>query len=645
MSIVKMDKISIIGHLSEKEHIVKLLMDKGVVQIEDASFLKEEFGDVLFNDGEEISVQELDRKIDYLDQAIKCIKDNVKEKAPLFSPKRLYVSPEEKEAEIYETAEKINDKNKEIMSLSAEANSLRNLIIQLNPWVKFDNPLNKMETKVTKIILGTIPAKFNFSEIKKQLSAENINALVEQIDKDKQLTYIFAVISKDNMEEALEFLKGYSFVRITLEENENTPKECIDIYSRKIEDIEKEKERLLSEIVSMKDSREDLENLCDSFMMERDRKKVVENFMKTSSVFCATGWLPAGISESIKNEFMEKFECLIETEAPSEDDDCPTLLNNNRFVEPFETVTNMYSPPNKKEVDHSWILAIFFTLFYGMMMGDVGYGIILTLLCGVAVKMSKFKRKEGNLYKLMFFCGISTIIFGFLFGGLFGMKLPVLQVLDPLDEIMRFMGISLTLGIVHLFIALAIKGYDLLKKKDIIGFIGDILGWYVFIFGTVVLITTYILKVKSGFWSAELWSDKALIIFVVGAIMIVATNGRAEKNVFMKIFGGIKALYGITGYFGDVLSYSRIMALCLSSGIVAQVMNQLAGMVWHGPLIVLGIVIILFGHALNLFIGALGAYVHTCRLHYVEFFGKFYEGGGRLFKPFKRNTKYTDADL
>jgi V/A-type H+-transporting ATPase subunit I len=195
--------------------------------------------------------------------------------------------------------------------------------------------------------------------------------------------------------------------------------------------------------------------------------------------------------------------------------------------------------------------------------------------------MSKFKRKEGNLFKLMLYCGISTMIFGILFGGFFG-DLTLLKrfaILDPINETMRFMGISLTLGIVHVYIALVIQGYKDLKNKDVLGFIGDTIAWIVFIWGVVVLITTKILHIQNGFWAESFWGQQmgrftlAIWILIIGAILVVATNGREKKNPFMKFFGGISALYGITGYFGDVLSYSRIMALCLSSGIVAVVMN------------------------------------------------------------------------
>ncbi|MBQ2680044.1 MAG: V-type ATP synthase subunit I [Firmicutes bacterium] len=653
MSMVKMDKISILGHLSEKDNIVRALMDKGVVQIEDASFMKEELGEAVENDVADSVVPELDRKIDFLDQAIKTLKNNSGEKAPMFAPKRRYESPRGRKLEIYNIAEQINNKSKEIASLSSEANAVKNTIEQLKPWEKFDSPLNKMETKGTKVMLGTFPLKQNFSEIKKQLEAEDINALIEEVDKDKQFTYAFLVAEKDDVEKAFDFLKGHSFTRISLEESDKTPKDCIEDCNQRIENIEEEKKKILDEIVSFKDRREDMENLVDSFMMERDRRKISENFLKTKSVFYLTGWTPAAGAEALKEEFTDKYQCFVEVEEPGADEEHPVLMQNNKFVEPYEMITNMYSPPSIKDPDFNWIMAIFFTLFYGMMMGDFGYGIIITVGCAAAIITSKFKRKEGNLFKLMLYCGISTMIFGILFGGFFG-DLTLLKrfaVLDPINETMRFMGISLTLGIVHVYIALVIQGYKDLKNKDVLGFIGDTIAWIVFIWGVVVLITTKILHIQNGFWAESFWGQQmgrftlAIWILIIGAILVVATNGREKKNPFMKFFGGISALYGITGYFGDVLSYSRIMALCLSSGIVAVVMNQLARMVWHGPLIILGIVIILFGHALNLFIGALGAYVHTCRLHYVEFFGKFYEGGGRLFTPFKRNTKYTDAEL
>ena len=232
-------------------------------------------------------------------------------------------------------------------------------------------------------------------------------------------------------------------------------------------------------------------------------------------------------------------------------------------------------------------------------------------------------------------CGISTAIWGFVFGSVFGSSLPGIPVIiNPLKDVMVLMAMSLVFGIIHIYIGLGIKGYTLLRDGDVIGFISDIILWYIFITGVCLLI----IPVVAG--DIGIFSVIGKYLAIIGMVGIILTNGRAYKGIFMKLFKGTSALYGITGYFGDILSYTRLMALCLSSGVIGQVINLLGAMAGPVGMIIIGLI----GHSINLFIGALGAYVHTSRLQFVEFFGKFYEGGGEAFTPFKFRTKYTSIN-
>ena len=356
-----------------------------------------------------------------------------------------------------------------------------------------------------------------------------------------------------------------------------------------------------------------------------------------------------------------KYDCTVDIEELKEDEEAPVILKNNPFSSSMEGVVESYGLPTKGEIDPTTIMSFFYVFFFGMMLSDAAYGLIVAVVCGILVhkypRMSVGMRKS---LKLFFYCGISTVVWGVLFGGYFGnivdivsekffgtkMVVPALWFV-PLDEPMKLLLFSLLFGVIHLFTGLAIKGYICIRDGKILDFFCDVVLWFMLLIGLILMLLPSSLFASIAQMTIvfpEALNTLAKVLAAAGAIGIVLMSGRSNKNPALRIALGAYDLYNITGWLSDVLSYSRLLALGLATGVIASVINQMGSMLPNNVIgVVFFILIFLVGHAMNLAINLLGAYVHTNRLQFVEFFGKFYEGGGRPFNPFKENTKYADV--
>lgn len=634
MAIVKMSKLSIIGLEADKRQILNLIMNRGFVQIDDSSFLTgdEEVGTMLEKDGLEREVIEIEQKLSIINQSLDSIKNYVKIKKSMFAPKDEYEFFSVPQADdTFETAVKINVLYKDLESVKNKENMLCLNKEIFSPWMSLDIPAEKMETKCSKTILGTFAVSANMDQVRQRLDEEAAESILGIVSSDKQLIYTYVIAHQDTYEASLVVLKEFGFVPLTLPESVGTPQQAVTAIDKQLDSLEKEKEKLGVAIQDYADKIPSLENLYDYYSIKRDERKTYEKLVKTKSTFLLNGWMPTQKVDELVNEITTNYICHIETEKGNEDEGYPILLKNSSLITPFESITNMYSCPSTKDIDPNIIMAFFYVLFFGMMLSDAGYGIVISIACLFIIKKGKMRKGEGNLFKLLGICGISTTAWGLIFGGIFGDLIPIRPLISPLDDVMVLMGMSLLFGILHIYVGLGIKAYNLIRKGEVLDAIFDVVLWYLFITGVCLLI----IPVVAGPIGKIAIVGKYLAL--IGAAGLVLTQGRSQKSIFMKGFKGVSSLYGITGYFADILSYTRLMALCLSTGVIGQVVNLLGDIAGPIPAIIIGIV----GHTANLLINALGAYVHTSRLQYVEFFGKFYEGGGIPFSPFKYKTKYT----
>ena len=403
-----------------------------------------------------------------------------------------------------------------------------------------------------------------------------------------------------------------------------------------------------------------LEFLEDYFVMKAERYAAFDDISASNNTFVMTGYIAAEDALKLKKYLEDTYDAEVELE-DSDTDDTPVKLRNNKFAEPTEGVLASYSYPDRHEADPTSVMAIFYYIFFGMMFSDAGYGLVMAIAC--AIVLGKFKHMETGLrrsVKMFFWCGISTTFWGLLFGSFFGDAVTVISNtffhtppppipglvepiwFNPVTNPMQMLMFSFLLGIIHLFAGLAIMAYNDIKHKQYLAVLYDVISWYLLVGGAILaLLSMEMMGNIAGFILPPVFATIGGIMAAVGAVIILFFSGRESKNPVKRFLKGIYGLYGATGYLSDILSYSRLLALGLATGVIAQVFNQIGSMIGSGVIgAIIFTLIFVIGHGLNIGINALGAYVHTNRLQFVEFFGKFYQGGGREFKPFKINTKH-----
>ena len=624
MSIIKMNKISIMGKKGTEEDILNKLIKKGFVQISDISYLVDE--DDYKNVFNRVETKSLTNMKLQVENAINTINKTHGVKKPFFYSKPDFIELSEKEAkDLYLKAEELNNIQQEIIDLNSKRDDLLRKKEYLSPWINLEIAGRDIEAlKSIKAIFGKIPVRYKIQDLQTCLDEEKDTYSINIVSQDKSSSYVSIVTYADKEEKLRNNLKKYEFIEETPLDTDKNVRLAIKDIDTNINNIE-EQITSLTEKIDLNDLSK-LENLYDYFVNKDEIKNSQKRLIETKNIFYLEGWLPEGKKIEASNQYIIKY-----TE-PSEDEDYPVYTENNKLVSPFESITNMYSVPNCREIDPNPIMSICFIIFFGMMLSDLGYGLILALATGFIIKKKHYKKGEGNIIKLLCPCGISAMIWGVVFGGCFGDLIKIKPIINPLTDVMQLIGLAWLMGIIQIYIGMFMNALELIKKKQIFSAIIDTVFWYLTLTGVLLLIAPIIVG-DLGFWSVV-----GKYLAIIGAVGLILTQGRSKKGIIGKLIGGVGSLYNITGYFGDILSYSRLMALCLSTGVIAQVGNLLAKMT--NP--VLGFLIILLVHTINIANSALGAYVHTSRLQYIEFFGKFYEGGGTAFQPLKMKNKYTN---
>lgn len=636
MAIVKMKKATMIALQSEKDIIIKNLQKFGNLQIVN---LEEQIAEQDFNelqpDNDNEAVSKLEAKLSQVKFSLDFLNKYNKAKKPMFAPKvqvsesqRIeYLNNEKKLNEIYENCRGIDSKFTEMKSAETKLN---NTISQLTPWASLSMNLEDVDsTRNTTIIIGYMPTKY-INEFNEAIQKDNLEAYNEIVSEDKENTYMMVIYHHIREEEVLQLLKQSGWTKVSFSEYRGTAKENIDRLTAEIKELENKKAELSKQAESMISEIGFLEILFDLLTIEKDKHSVVRDLGKTEKTFMLKGWIPEKYSDSmirILDGITDKYT--LEFEDPSDEDDIPVLLDNPAVVQPLEMITEQYSLPNPRSIDPNGIMTPFFVIFFGMMITDAAYGIIMALATAFILKKYKPGGGMKKMMGLMFLGGISAFIWGGIFGGWFGDLIKLRPWwFNPLEEPLKMLIFCLVLGIIQLYTGFILEAYKSIKAGRFMDAFYDQVLWLMFLTGLMFLVLPPLATI--GKYMA-----------IIGAVGTVVFSARSEKNIVKRLMSGVLSLYNVTGFLGDVLSYSRLFALGLATGVIAQVFNAMGAMM-GGSLIgkLLMVVFLIIGHTFNLALAVLGAYVHSSRLQYVEFFGKFFEGEGKPFEPLRIKTRY-----
>lgn len=543
-----------------------------------------------------------------------------------------------------------------IIELSREVDELRSnvsennrLIEYYSPWSSLDIPMASKRTLSSSIFIGSFSGNFSALDIIRMISAQDAELdepAVEIISRDKLLTCAVVMTHKENADRMKAVLDTIGFNSPEKLAASTPAKEIEKLRSESVllEEKVEEKIKLIKEYVSRYD---DIRFFYDYSVSQTEKYAAFESSAQTDKTFVVRGYIPESSFDEMKFDIESKFICQIEAGVPDYDNtDVPVLISNGAFGGGVESITNMYSHPSNKDVDPNNIMAFFYYVFFGFMLSDAGYGILMILFSVIAKKKFKVSGNSRKFANMVFFSGISTVFWGAMFGGWFGDLIPIICTeflgyeqgpslaiwLEPVSNSMTLLLFSLGMGILQLFAGLLIRFYMLLKERRFIDAFSETVPVIVFVIGFAIIGAGIIVRLPEGV------SKLGLPLISVGALLIILTGGRSSRSIIGKFGGGLYALYNTaTGYIGDILSYSRLLALSLVTGVVAGAVNMLAAMPGK---IILFIPIFILGHAMNIAINLIGTYVHTNRLQYVEFFSKFYEGSGKEFRPFRLSSKY-----
>lgn len=633
-----MKHLRLLGMESEREALLKAMQDMECVEISSIDGSEEALksGFAKPDDKALMSAQEASRAYR---TALASLDRFAPEKKGMFR-KRQGVSraaffSAESEENARTAAETINKDTRRLGEIESERTKNEALRATLAPWLTVDAPLGGADGALA-VFFGT--AGLNVTDDALKALADSLDGLLtwQQASSDRSLRYLLVMCHGSVKERALSALRDLGFSTVSFRGMTGTAKENDKALAENLAALEKERQEIEQRIADLGGKREALLEASDRAAIALRREEAKSRLVGTDKVFLLEGWLPADRCAEIEKT-LKPFTCAIETREPTEDEypQVPVQLKNNKLTRPLNMVTEMYSLPAYGTLDPNPLMAPFFILFYGIMMADMGYGLLMMIASVIISKKYRPKGTSGELFSLLGLCGISTFIMGALTGGFFGDFLTQLvaivspgtvfalpKLFDPLDDLTMILIGSMALGMVQIVTGMAISLIEKCKRKKFLdAFFEEITWWIVFI-GIALL--------ALGKGAAVLYVGCALVL--LGPIV--------QGKGWGKLTGVFGSLYNhVTGYFGDILSYTRLMALMLAGSVIAQVFNMLAAMPGN---VIAFIIISMLGNAMNFGLNLLGCYVHDLRLQCLEFFNKFYVDGGKPFRPMTLDTEYVD---
>ena len=647
MAIVKMKKLKVIAMAEDRQKMFDELLRMGCVEVSDpADKLSDPAWSELLQPERVATAANTRNQINSAKTALEAIKKYGSLKNGMFV-KRVPVS----EAEFHDDAnaekaraacEKIGGLLDDLNKLGTENSRLESRKAGLLPWQGMDLALENGGTEHAVFKMGVCPGATDFAAMQKDLEASGAAAELVEVSADKQQRYLLLIAHKDDEQAAMDVLHNYVFSVVNFPGERGVPADIIKDIDAKLAENAKEAADIEAAIASCDEYRDAIRMYSDRLAAEASEEAGAERVLTDGTISFFEGWCPAESLGEV-SALLDRYGCAWDASDPTDEDipDVPVRLKNNRLTSALNMVTEMYSLPSYANVDPNPLMAFFFILFYGIMMADMGYGLLMFIAGVLITKKYAPKGTGGHMFNLMIWGGISTFIMGVLTGGFFGdfipklvgminpdavSRLPALLIdppIKPLDDTIRILIGAMALGIVHLITGMVISVVIKARRKEYMSILWNEVTWWIVLAGLALKL----LNVTS-------------IPLIIGGAMVVVGAGWEEKNIFKKLLAVLVSLYNnVTGWLGDILSYSRLMALMLAGSVIAQVFNTLGQLPGN---VIAFLVIALVGNALNFALNLLGCYVHDLRLQCLEFFNKFYEDGGKPFRPMEINTKYVD---
>ena len=637
MAIVKMKRLRLAAMQQDRDELLALLQRMGCVEIDEPSV---EEGQLKRPEGEGLSLAREGRS--NAEKALEVLRKYAPEKKGMLTPRPELTVEQlldaEQGAAAAVQAGAINELDRRMAAIHADIAKKQTEIQTLAPWLALDIPLECGSTAVVGFHLGVLSLSIPFETVEKTLL--EITDLLEltTISTDRERQYLLLTCHASLETELLEAMKQFGWSRVGLRAWTGTAAENTVRLKEEIAALEKELADIEAKLSTMGGERSSIQILSDSYETREDLETNRIRSLDTEQVFFIEGWISAEDWPELEKA-LEAYPAAVEAEDPAEEDyaEVPVQLKNNWFTRPMNMVTEMYSLPAYGSMDPNPLMAPFFIFFYGFMMADMGYGLLMMLASFIIMKKAK---PDGatmrHMIPLLGLCGVSTFIMGALTGGFFGDLLPQLAkiinpdttftalpaLFSPLDDALAVLIGSLAIGVAQIFTGMGVSMYRKIKKGEVMDALCSEGAWYL----VFILLAAGI----------ALGQVKPALIAIL--VLLVVTQSYGKKGIVGKLMGIGGSLYNnVTGYFSDILSYSRLMALMLAGAVIAQVFNTLGALTGN---VILFFIISMVGNALNFALNLLGCYVHDMRLQCLEYFGRFYEDGGKPFRPMDMKSKY-----
>ncbi len=648
MAIVKMKGLRLLAMRSDREALLELLQGMGCVEIDEPDQdpqtwqgLLSQLGSQTLSrpDGQALSQARED--LQAAQRALAVLKRHGDKGRGLLAPRPRLTRQQlfDGEEQGKQAVQQVLEADRQLAALEAQHSKLLTQRAALAPWLELNIPLDTASTQEMVVQFGTVTAGVELEQVQRAVEGASELAQLTQASVDRDVRYCLLVCHTSAQEEVLQALRDFGWSRMNLSGWTGTAKENDQRIARELEQNEQESAQAEQQLAQLTSLAEPIRQAADRASVRINREEGRSRLLDTEKTFLLEGWVPAEKWPELESQ-LKNYPCAWELRDPTEEEypKVPVKLKNNWFTRPLSMVTEMYSLPAYNGLDPNPLMAPFFILFYGIMMADMGYGLLMMIASVVVLKKSRPRAGMHNFFALLGLCGVSTFIMGAVTGGFFGDFIPQLLKLinpestfvwfwptlfTPLEDTMMILVGAMALGFVQILVGMAISFVKKLRRGQVMDAIWEEVTWWVVFAGLALAI----LGVTN-------------LVIILGGVMVVAGPILTEKG-FGKVTGIFGSLYNhVTGYFGDILSYSRLMALMLAGSVIAQVFNTLGAIPGN---VVIFIIISMLGNALNFALNLLGCYVHDLRLQCLEYFNKFYEDGGKPFRPMKLDTNYYDV--